>query len=158
MQSLFTPSKCIGCQLCYTACWDGAHQCIHLDRADGGMAAPVHGTDPRYTHADPNPHGHPTPGMVAARSAQVISTTPIPKLDLSGPGVNHAVTPLHRIPRVDVDECVGCNLCSLVCPVEDCITMERVDNGLPPQTWAERVAASTVPPPLEHAPTPNPNF
>src|SRR5580693_2622165 len=25
--------KCIGCQLCYTACWDGAHQCIHLDRA-----------------------------------------------------------------------------------------------------------------------------
>ncbi len=23
---------CIGCQLCYTACWDGAHQCIHLDR------------------------------------------------------------------------------------------------------------------------------
>lgn len=22
--------KCIGCQLCHTACWDGAHQCIHL--------------------------------------------------------------------------------------------------------------------------------
>jgi len=33
---------------------------------------------------------------------------------------------------------VGCNLCSLVCPVEDCITMERIDIGLPPQTWAER--------------------
>ena len=31
------------------------------------------------------------------------------------------------IPRVDEDECVGCNLCWLVCPVEDCITMERVD-------------------------------
>jgi dihydropyrimidine dehydrogenase (NAD+) subunit PreA len=28
-------SKCIGCELCYTACWDGAHQCIHLDRALG---------------------------------------------------------------------------------------------------------------------------
>src|SRR5438270_11029069 len=25
--------KCIGCELCYIACWDGAHQCIHLDRA-----------------------------------------------------------------------------------------------------------------------------
>ncbi len=22
--------KCIGCQLCHTACWDAAHQCIHL--------------------------------------------------------------------------------------------------------------------------------
>ena len=22
---------CIGCDLCYTACWDGAHQCIHLN-------------------------------------------------------------------------------------------------------------------------------
>src|ERR1700761_5780214 len=25
------PAKCIGCELCYIACWDGAHQCIHLD-------------------------------------------------------------------------------------------------------------------------------
>ncbi|MBI3941014.1 MAG: NAD-dependent dihydropyrimidine dehydrogenase subunit PreA [Acidobacteria bacterium] len=24
------PETCIGCQLCYVACWDGAHQCIHL--------------------------------------------------------------------------------------------------------------------------------
>src|SRR5689334_10642918 len=23
--------KCIGCDLCYIACWDGAHQCIHLN-------------------------------------------------------------------------------------------------------------------------------
>ena len=23
--------KCIGCDLCYIACWDGAHQCIHID-------------------------------------------------------------------------------------------------------------------------------
>ena len=28
-------------------------------------------------------------------------------------------TPLERIPRVDETECVGCNLCSCVCPVED---------------------------------------
>jgi dihydropyrimidine dehydrogenase (NAD+) subunit PreA len=26
-------------------------------------------------------------------------------------------------------ECVGCNLCMHVCPVEQCITMERVDAG-----------------------------
>ncbi|QBB69719.1 NAD-dependent dihydropyrimidine dehydrogenase subunit PreA [Pseudolysobacter antarcticus] len=27
------------------------------------------------------------------------------------------------------DECVGCNLCMHVCPVDNCITMERVDGG-----------------------------
>jgi dihydropyrimidine dehydrogenase (NAD+) subunit PreA len=47
-------------------------------------------------------------------------------------------TPLERIPRVDETECVGCNLCSLVCPVDECITMVRVDNGLAPETWDER--------------------
>ena len=26
-------TKCIGCQLCYVACWDGAHQCIDLPGA-----------------------------------------------------------------------------------------------------------------------------
>ena len=39
---------------------------------------------------------------------------------------------------------MGCNLCSLVCPVEGCIMMERIDNGLPPQTWEERTAAGMV--------------
>jgi len=132
--------KCIGCQLCYTACWDGAHQCIHLDRASGGMDAPVAGTDPRYAHGAPNPHSKPTPAMVMAESAKVISMTPIAKLDMDGIGSSSAVTPLERIPRVDEDECVGCNLCSLVCPVPECITMERRDTGLPPETWEQRVA------------------
>jgi dihydropyrimidine dehydrogenase (NAD+) subunit PreA len=132
--------KCIGCQLCYTACWDGAHQCIHLDRASGGMDAPVAGTDPRYAHGAPNPHSKPTPAMVMAESAKVISMTPIAKLDMDGIGSSSAVTPLERIPRVDEDECVGCNLCSLVCPVPECITMVRRDTGLPPETWEQRVA------------------
>jgi dihydropyrimidine dehydrogenase (NAD+) subunit PreA len=35
------------------------------------------------------------------------------------------------------DVCVGCNLCSLVCPVEGCITMREVDTGKPPMTWNE---------------------
>ena len=99
--------KCIGCDLCYTACWDGAHQCIHLDRG---------------TRPDP------------AR----ITTTPIPKLD--GPMPDNRVTPLHRIPRVDEIECVGCNLCALVCPVDGCITMDRVENGLPFQSWEQRTS------------------
>jgi len=33
------------------------------------------------------------------------------------------------------DECVGCNLCQIVCPVPDCIEMRAVDNNLPYVTW-----------------------
>ena len=32
--------KCIGCDLCHIACWDGAHQCIHLDRVSGPVDGP----------------------------------------------------------------------------------------------------------------------
>ena len=38
------------------------------------------------------------------------------------------------------DECVGCNLCAIVCPVPECIEMRPVDNGLPPITWPEHPA------------------
>ena len=148
--------KCIGCELCYTACWDGAHQCIHLDRASGGMEKPVKGTDPRYTMHEPNPHGMPTPAMVSAKSATIIATTPIPKLDAEGGAMSSAVTPLHRIPRVDEDECVGCNLCSLVCPVPECITMERRETGLPFESWEQRVAKGEVA--AAAAATGNPNL
>ena len=47
-------------------------------------------------------------------------------------------------PRIKQDECVGCNLCQLVCPVEECITMVEVDNGLPRESWNDRVAAGTA--------------
>jgi len=103
--------KCIGCDLCYIACWDGAHQCIHLD-------------------------GHAIPADVEARSKTRIATTPIAKLD-STPALNGG-TPPARIPRIDEEECVGCNLCWLVCPVENCITMERVDTGRPRESWEQR--------------------
>ncbi len=35
------------------------------------------------------------------------------------------------------DTCVGCNMCSLVCPVEGCVTMREVDTGRPPMSWNE---------------------
>nr|WP_281301999.1 MULTISPECIES: NAD-dependent dihydropyrimidine dehydrogenase subunit PreA [unclassified Iodidimonas] len=35
------------------------------------------------------------------------------------------------------DDCVGCNLCMHVCPVDQCIEMEPVANGLPHLTWPE---------------------
>ncbi|HXS95701.1 MAG TPA: NAD-dependent dihydropyrimidine dehydrogenase subunit PreA [Candidatus Limnocylindrales bacterium] len=104
---------CIGCDLCYVACWDGAHQCIHIE-------------------------GHPKPEAVEAASRARLATTPIAKLDAVQ--ASSGETPPARIPRVDEEECVGCNLCWLVCPVEHCITMEKIETGRPAETWEQRTA------------------
>src|ERR1700684_2157498 len=80
---------CIGCQLCYVACEDGAHQCI----APYGVAG----------NGKKNPNGM---------------------------GVH--------VPRIIDDECVGCNLGALVCPVDQCITMKQIDTGLPFESWKMR--------------------
>ncbi|MBV9744047.1 MAG: 4Fe-4S binding protein, partial [Acidobacteriia bacterium] len=86
------------------------------------------------THAVPA-----TPPEIEADSRARITFTPIPKLDGSrGAAANEPfATPLARIPHVDEEECVGCNLCALVCPVDGCITMGRVDHQLPPRTWQD---------------------
>jgi dihydropyrimidine dehydrogenase (NAD+) subunit PreA len=124
--------KCIGCALCYTACWDGAHQCIHMDR----VAASANGGH------------HLTPAMHEQHAKQSITMTPIPKLDAGSKenGNEPYPTPLARIPRVDESECVGCNLCSLVCPVDGCIEMIQVDTHLPPQSWEQRSSGASCDP------------
>jgi dihydropyrimidine dehydrogenase (NAD+) subunit PreA len=104
--------KCIGCQLCYVACMDGSHQCIHV---------------PGRTEEESRRAGH----------------THIPK-DIPNRVVTaKAGTPGARVPFVDEQECVGCNLCQLVCPVPDCITMEEVPSGTGRETWNDRVAKGT---------------
>ena len=100
-------NTCIGCDLCYIACWDGAHQCIHLD-------------------------GHSAPATVEAASRSRIAVTPIARLDAGKAETSK------RVPKVDEAECVGCNLCWLVCPVPGCITMEQVDTGKAPESWEQR--------------------
>ncbi|MDE3104627.1 MAG: NAD-dependent dihydropyrimidine dehydrogenase subunit PreA [Acidobacteriota bacterium] len=119
-------SRCIGCDLCHIACWDGAHQCIHLDRVEG----------PRDGHVEL----HTTPAAHTARSLGSIAVTPIPRLDPPREEHGPYQAPLARIPRVDESECVGCNLCSLVCPVEQCITMQERPTGEAAQSWEQRVA------------------
>jgi len=121
--------KCIGCDLCHIACWDGAHQCIHLDRVSG----PVNG------HVEL----HPIPAMREAESRSAVVETPVTRKEREAAVQGPYPTPLARIPRVDETECVGCNLCSLVCPVDECITMVRVDTGLPPETWDERMRGAS---------------
>lgn len=37
------------------------------------------------------------------------------------------------------DDCVGCALCSLVCPVDGCIAMTRIDDGSASKTWNQLV-------------------
>jgi dihydropyrimidine dehydrogenase (NAD+) subunit PreA len=44
------------------------------------------------------------------------------------------------VPWVDEPECVGCNLCQLVCPVPGCITMEEIPANAV-ETWNDRVRA-----------------
>jgi dihydropyrimidine dehydrogenase (NAD+) subunit PreA len=100
------PKTCIGCQLCVTACWDGAHQCIFTGKED--QSRPVH------AHA---------PGMARAPAPPIVGA-------IAG----------DRVPWVDEPECVGCNLCALVCPVPGCITMEELPSGAP-ETWNDRVRA-----------------
>jgi dihydropyrimidine dehydrogenase (NAD+) subunit PreA len=101
--------KCIGCQLCYVACMDGAHQCIHL---------------PGRTEEESRRAGH----------------THIPKHIPERVVTAKAGMPGARVPFVDEEECVGCNLCQLVCPVPGCITMEEVPTGRPRESWNDRVA------------------
>ena len=59
-----------------------------------------------------------------------IAVTPIPEARSAGGACGAVLDDLERIPRVDETECVGCNLCSLVCPVDQCITMVERDFGI----------------------------
>jgi dihydropyrimidine dehydrogenase (NAD+) subunit PreA len=75
--------------------------------------------------------------LTAASRARIAQTPAVVAVDT-------VRTPAARIPKVDEVECVGCNLCWLVCPVEGCITMDRVERGMGAESWEERVRLGRV--------------
>ncbi|MFQ5601549.1 MAG: 4Fe-4S dicluster-binding protein, partial [Candidatus Krumholzibacteriia bacterium] len=127
---------CIGCQLCYVACQDTAHQCIYVGEA--GRRAPAgDGKDEAGEAQRRAPlgiaasAGHapafvPEPFKVRGEPVQTLAT---------GYGLLGEQEREARVPWVKEDDCVGCNLCMLVCPVPDCITMVESDSGKPPMSW-----------------------
>lgn len=101
--------KCINCGLCYIACEDGAHQSINRTQI------PI---DDFVRHSV-NGGAH---DVFQSGRKQV----------LPGSGGNYA----NRY-EIKQDTCVGCNLCSLVCPVSECITMHEMPSTIPHITWRE---------------------
>jgi dihydropyrimidine dehydrogenase (NAD+) subunit PreA len=105
--------KCIHCGLCYIACEDGCHQSIQWDRTSTASYLAQTGSRNGVTQSG----GH---VVVPAAGGDAINLFSIKE-----------------------DTCVGCNMCSLVCPVEGCITMREVDTGRPPMSWNEYQAKLT---------------
>ncbi len=77
-----------------------------------------------HTAAEPLAAGHAAPGRDAAIAASKARNA-------------HVVW-------VDESECIGCNLCSHVCPVPGVITMTDVTNGVPFESWNDRIAKGTA--------------
>jgi dihydropyrimidine dehydrogenase (NAD+) subunit PreA len=99
--------KCIHCGLCYIACEDGCHQSIRMTSANEAEFISQNGN---------SKHAFRSGGYTIL------------------PGAGDDRVNLFHIKQ---DTCVGCNMCSLVCPVDGCISMKEVESGMPKMTWKE---------------------
>ncbi|MEE9296909.1 MAG: NAD-dependent dihydropyrimidine dehydrogenase subunit PreA [Phycisphaerae bacterium] len=118
---------CINCGLCYIACEDGCHQSINIEKMP----------EAEYLKRS---------GSYADRA--FLSGT---QRYIYGAGQGYV-----NVFSINQDTCVGCNMCSLICPVDGCITMMEIDTGKEPMNWNEYqalLAAGKVEPikPPEHA-------
>ncbi len=122
-----SPERCINCGLCYIACEDGCHQSIKIERVD----------EEKYLKR-----------MKKTRDERTFVSGGEQYVHGAGDGFVNVFS-------INQDTCVGCNMCSLVCPVEGCITMKEIDTGKPKMSWKEYqalLAAGKVDPikPPEH--------
>ena len=118
--------KCIGCDLCHIACWDGAHQCIHLDRVTG----PVDG------HVEL----HRTPAEEEAESRASIAETPVTRKERAALGGDGAVCRRRSSGfRAWMRRSAWAAICVRWCARwMDASRWCEVDTGLKPETWEER--------------------
>ena len=111
-------NKCIHCGLCYIACEDGAHQSIDISRlGEDEYADRLTGAGIGNGRGD----GHDSAIQISGG-----------KRVIAGAGDGYV-----NIYTIRQETCVGCNLCSLVCPVDECIAMVPAESEIPSMTWRE---------------------
>lgn len=118
--------KCINCGLCYSACEDGAHQSIDINPTTlEAYLAKMNGNGRKQLER-------------SGRSEF-----------MSGLGDGKV-----NVYTIVEETCVGCNLCSFVCPVTGCIEMVERPSDIPRMTWREyqkKLATgeiARIPPPI----------
>jgi dihydropyrimidine dehydrogenase (NAD+) subunit PreA len=103
-------NTCIHCGLCYIACEDGAHQSIRREPITDDAFATWIGSN--------------------GTAQQIEYSGGVRVIAGAGGGYVNVYT-------INEESCVGCNLCSLVCPVSGCITMTERPSEIPHMTWRE---------------------
>jgi dihydropyrimidine dehydrogenase (NAD+) subunit PreA len=98
---------CIHCGICYASCEDGCYQAINWNKLSGDEYKRKFGEPKKLK-------GEAAPNLRLEEDNGTIDVF-----------------------TVNTADCVGCNMCALACPVENCITMEEVPAGKPPMNWKQ---------------------